>query len=240
MIMESVCVKSARTVVANTEELRKDFIKRYAYIDPNRFITITNGFEDIPRRTNGSNNQFTLIHAGELYLSRNPLNFLRAVVDLIEDGAIPAETFRVQFVGGMSMADAAIESELRSKVLRSVLEIIPRVSHDKVLLIQQRASALLLIQTGFPLQVPRKLYEYLSLARPILAIAEHHSAAARMINELHLGYVADDNVNSIKRAIVALYESWKSGEIPSIDEERLHAYSNRYLSGRLRDIMLKL
>ncbi len=236
-IMESACVKSARVVIANTEELRQDFISRYAYIDPNRFVTITNGFEDITRVTNYSNKHFTIVHAGTLYQSRNPINFLRAIVDLVKDRMLQTETLRVQLVGGISIIDTTIESELRSKVLQSVLEIIPRVSHDEVLLIQQNACALLLIQTGFPLQVPRKLYEYISLARPVLAIAEHNSATARVINELHLGYVAEDNVDSIKSAIMALYRDWKSGEIPSINEEILHTYSNRYLSSRLRDIL---
>jgi hypothetical protein len=238
--MESMCVNASRIVVANTEELRQDFIMRYSNLDPRRFVTITNGFEDMPRETSCSTEKFILVHAGALYQSRNPLNFLRAVVELVNDGAIPAERFKVQLVGGASIADSTVESDLRSEALRDVLEIIPRVSHDKALLFQQRASALILIQTGFPLQVPRKLYEYLSLARPILAIAEPRSATARMINELCLGYVAEDNVNAIKRAIVALYEGWKSGQTLSIDEDRLRAYHNRYLSGQLRDIMLGL
>jgi len=236
--MESRCVNASRIVIANTEELRQDFIMRYANIDPGRFITVTNGFEEIPRESSSSTEQFTLVHAGALYQSRNPLNFLRALVELVREGTIPAKTFRVRLVGGVSIADPAIESELRSEVLRDVLAIIPRVSHDDALMLQQRASALLLIQTGFPLQVPRKLYEYLSLARPILAIAEHHSATARMVNELGVGYVADNNVDAIKRAIVTLYDGWKSGRKLILNEERLRTYDNRYLSGRLRDAML--
>jgi hypothetical protein len=235
--MESMCVNSSKTVIANTEELRQDFLSRYANLNPGRFVTITNGFEDMPRETKCSTEHFTLLHAGAIYQPRNPLNLLKAVSELVKDGVIPAKTFRVQLVGGASIDDSAVELELRSGVLRNVVEITPRVSHDDALALQRRASALLLIQTGFPLQVPRKLYEYLSLARPILAIAEHDSATARMVNDLRLGYVVDDNIASIKKAIMALYESWRSGGTLSIDEEKLHTYHNRYLSGRLRDIM---
>ncbi len=236
--MESRCVNAASFVIANTEELRQNFMTRYSNIDPGRFVTVTNGFEDMPSESHGSTEQFTLVHAGALYQSRNPLNFLRALVELVREGTIPARTFRVQLVGGVSITDPAIELELRSEAIRDVLEIIPRVSHDDALEFQRRASALILIQTGFPLQVPRKLYEYLSLARPILAIAEHHSATARMVNELGVGIVADDNVEAIKGAIVTLYEGWKSGRELRIDEEVLRAYDNRRLSGRLRDVML--
>jgi hypothetical protein len=240
MRMESFCVNAAVAIVANTEELREDFERRYADKDPGRFVTITNGFEDLPSRTVCSNNQFTLVHAGALYFSRNPLNFLRAVSDIVKEGIIPTEIFKVKFVGGISVVDVRIESELCSNVMRNVLEIIPNVSHDEVLLIQESASALFLIQTGFPLQVPRKLYEYISIARPILAIAEQNSATARMINDLHLGYVVNDDVISIKEGILSLYENWKSGNTASYNDDKLHAYSNKYLSERLRNIILAL
>ena len=236
--MESVCVRSAKMVIANTEELRQDFAKRYVRMDSTKFATVTNGFEQIPGKDFGSKDRFTLVHAGELYLSRNPLNFLRAVVDLLNRGAIPANRLKIQLVGGLSINDAAMESALSSGVLRGVLEVKPRVSHDEVLPIQQNASALLLIQTGLPLQVPRKLYEYLSLVRPILAIAEPQSATARMVNELGAGYVADDRVDAIKAAILELYRAWESGAMPRVAENKVHAYSNRYLSGKLRNIML--
>lgn len=243
--METMCVNAASMVIANTEELRQDFIKRYPNIEPTRFVTITNGFEDMPQKSNSSTERFTLVHAGALYRSRNPLNFLRAVIELVSDGTIPANTFRVQLVGGVSVADGIVnypevESMLSTEAIRDVLEIIPPVSHDDALMLQQRANALVLFQQGFSLQVPRKLYEYFSLARPILAITECHSASARLMNELRAGYVVDDNVNAIKRAIVALYMAWKSGQTMSIDEEKLRAYQNRHLADKLRDNILKL
>lgn len=235
--MESMCVKASSLVVANTEELRRDFMARYGDLGEERFITVTNGFENIPRVTGISTERFTLVHAGALYQSRNPLNFLKAVIELVNQAAIPAEAFRVELIGGVSVTDPAVEAELRSKALRDVLEITPRVAHDEALARQQRASALLLIQTGFPLQVPRKLYEYLSLARPVLAITEPGSATARMVSELRAGYVVGDEVVAIKQAILKLYEDWKTGKAADLDEERLRMYGNQYLANRLRDAM---
>jgi glycosyltransferase involved in cell wall biosynthesis len=235
--MESRCVKAASVVIANTEELRRDFMARYGENGSRRFITVTNGFEQIPRENNRSTELFTLVHAGALYQSRNPLNFLKALAELVRDGTIPAKRFRVRLVGGVSIADPAIESTLRADAIREVVEIVPRVSHEEALRLQQRASALILIQTGFPLQVPRKMYEYLALARPILAVAEPHSATARMVSELGAGYVADDDVNAIKRAIASLYDEWKSGRRQDLNTEKLQAYDNRHLSARIREAM---
>ncbi|MHB8728981.1 MAG: glycosyltransferase [Sulfuricaulis sp.] len=238
--LEIRCVRASRIVIANTEELRQDFITRYGDLDPSRFVTVTNGFENLPQEKNPSTEQFIVVHAGALYQSRNPLNFLRASAALVREGTIAKKIFRIQLVGGVSISDPAVESELRSEELRGVLEIIPRVSHAEALTRQQRASALLLIQTGFPLQVPRKLYEYLSLARPIIAVGERDGATARMLNELGAGYVADDNVDSIKEAIAALYAGWKSGRPVSFDNEKMHMYDNRYLAARIRDQMFRI
>lgn len=237
-VLESICVKSANAVIANTEELREDFVRRYPRLNSKTFATVTNGFEQVPGGEVPSDGRFTLVHAGELYLSRNPLNLLRAVDDLVKDGVVSADTFRMQLVGGLAVEDDAVRAQLRSPGLSSVLEIKPRVSHDQILRIQQGASALLLIQTGFPLQVPRKLYEYLSLARPVLAIAEAGSATARIVNDLGAGHVAENTVDSIRAAVASLYRAWQSGSLRSVDESKLGSYSNRYLSGKLRDIML--
>ena len=240
--MESLCVHGADLVVANTEELRQDFVARYGDVTPDRFMTVTNGFEEIPHatETTGASQRFTLVHAGALYQSRSPLNFLKAVAGILNDAAIPLADFRVLLVGGISVSDPAVQFELRSERLRNAIEVIPRVSHEEALELQRRASALMLIQTGFPLQVPRKLYEYLSLARPILAIAETGSATARMVSELRAGYVVADNEQAIRGAILKLYGAWTTGAAPEIDRDRLRQYSNQFLAERLLGAMRRV
>lgn len=235
--MESKCIAAASLVVANTEELRQDFVRRYPRIPQERFITVTNGFESMPRLSDVDGDRFTLVHAGALYQSRNPLNFLRAVAEIVTNGEIPKDALKVRLVGGISISDPAIEGEIRSPALRNVLEILPRVPHAEALALQCSASVLLLIQTGFPLQVPRKVYEYLSLGRPILAIAEADGATARMVRELHGGCVVDNKIEAIKEAILNLYQNWKAGRKTSFNEEMLRRYSNQCLATRLREAM---
>src|SRR5262249_15985420 len=153
--------------------------------------------------------RFTLVHAGALYQSRNPMNFLAAVRELVLEGAIPTQAFRVQLVGGVPDDEPALRTDLRSEPFRQVVEVIPRVPHGEAVTLQQQANVLVLIQTGYPLQIPRKLYEYLSFRRPILAIADTPSATAAMINELRAGTVCADDISEIKGAIAALYQAWR-------------------------------
>jgi hypothetical protein len=177
-----------------------------------------------------------LLHAGELYLSRNPHHFLRAVANLVDDGSIPRAELCVKFVGGVSTLDNEVASALRS--LTDVVDLIPRVSHAEALQMQQTASALVLFQAGFPLQVPRKLYEYLSLKRPILAITEPDSATARILRDLGSHQIAPDDADSIGRSILSLYQDWKLGTIFRVNNAKLDNYSNRQLADKVRQEML--
>jgi glycosyltransferase involved in cell wall biosynthesis len=238
--MEARCINAARVVIANTEELRQDFIRRYPNIDPARFITIPNGFEEVSPSEEVETGTFRLVHAGALYQSRNPGQLLQAVRELVADGVIAAQEFRVQLIGELAMAESVPEMDPGSGAFRGVLEIVPWVAHDEALRLQKRASALILIQPGYPLQVPRKLYEYVSLMRPVLAITEENSATARVVRELNTGLVVANDKEEIKSAIVELYRRWRSGEPTRINSEALNSYLIRNLARRVRNIMRAL
>jgi glycosyltransferase involved in cell wall biosynthesis len=234
-ICERWCVAAARRVVLNTEELREDFIRRYSQLDAARFVCVPNGFETLPQFAMPRTDRFTVTHAGALYLSRNPANFLRAVQRLLERQEIPAQALRIRFVGGVDLRDPQIEAALRQ--LADVIEIIPRVPHAEALKLQQEAQVLLLFQSGFPLQIPRKVYEYLALAKPILAVTEAASATGRLVRELGAGRVTEDSAEAIAAALLALFHEWQSRTQAYIDADQLRRYSNEYLAARLRDAM---
>ena len=237
--MESRCVRDASLVVANTEELRQDFVRRYPDIGQERFITVTNGLEDIPCVTPKTALRFNLVSRGFDVSIAKPAELPACGIEILSDGAIPAKELRVKFVGGI-LSNARDEAEVRSPLLREVLEVTPRLGHSDALEEQRQASVLVLIQTGFPLQVPRKLYEYLSIGRAILAIADRGGATDRMVRELGAGYVVGDDVVAIKAAILQLYCDWKEGVLASPDRQKLRGYENRHLAGRLRDAIRAL
>lgn len=236
--LERSCVAASRFIIANTEQLRQDLVRRYPSVPPDRFVTVTNGFEEIRQGVSATGSQFTMVHTGNFYGSRTPSNLLKAVRELVTSDAIPASALRLRFAGDIGSGDQAVESELKSDVVRSVLEVSPRIPHDEALALQQQASVLLLVQTGYVLQVPRKLYEYLSVGRPILAVTEPHSATAGIIRELQAGYVVDDSVESIRSGISGLYRDWQAGRRCTIDIKALAAYQNRHLAARLHQVLV--
>ena len=236
-ILESFCIRSADFIIANTEDVREDFVRRYPNIRCERFVTITNGFERMsPNNTQPRNQKFTLVHAGELYLSRNPANFFRAITLLLREKRIPENEILIRLVGGCSTAGET-GSILETEVLKHVVEITPRVSHSIALQYQMMADALLIFQTGFPLQIPRKLYEYMSLRKPVLAITEPKSATARVVEESKVGIVADQSVEAITDAVSRLYELWKTGMDMTVSTEHVARYQNDRLASELQVVL---
>ena len=235
--LEAYCVRNASRVIANTDELRRDFTRRYHRLAAERFVSVTNGFDELSCTTPPRQQRFTLVHAGELYLSRNPKHFLQAVARLVQDGSIPRDSMQVRFVGGFVAPDRELASTLDA--LTGIVEIIPRVPHADAIRMQQDASALVLFQTGLPLQVPRKLYEYLALRRPILAVTDPESATAAILRDVGSHQMATDEVDTIEVALRQLYDHWRHGQVFVPNEERLQAYSNQHLAAKLRQEMLR-
>lgn len=236
--MERFCVRNSDAVIANTEELRQDFLNRYSFLSPARIHTITNGIGSLYAMQTPKRERFTITHAGTLYLNRNPKKFLMAVRDIVAETHIPENQIQVNFVGSLTIKDdEELASLMTDKHLIRIVQSIPQVSHDKALEYQSMADVLMLIQPNFPLQVPRKLYEYLAFQRPILAITEEDGATASIIRRAGVGIVVGNEVSEIKAAIMKLYQDWVGSARLEIPRDRLRQFDNDVLADRLRDIL---
>jgi glycosyltransferase involved in cell wall biosynthesis len=234
---EAFCIRRADHVVLNTGPLRDDFVARYPGESSSKFTTLTNGFEDRaeipePRRRDC----FNLVHTGEIYLSRNPAQFLLAVQHLIREGTIAPNRLKVQLVGGCARS-SEIDALLDSEELRNVVALVPRVPHREALEYQLSADVLLLFQMGFPLQIPRKIFEYMSMFKPVLAITERSGATASLVRDSGVGVVAQPDAVSIAGALRELYGAWTANDAPLINRHAVARYRNSQLSSELRAIL---
>lgn len=233
--LERHVVANADLLIANTEELGRDFLWRYPSLSPERMVAITNGFErympDIPRE---NRNTLTLTHVGELYMSRNPRPLLEAARNAIEHRRIDPAEFRIRFVGGIDVDDAAVTALLDSTVLNRSIEVIRRVSYDQALRAMGESDVLILYQPGFPLQIPRKLYDYMSSRRPLLCIAEPQSATWSLVERYLLGSPCENDAVRLEEALVTIYGDWRSGSLKQLADDRCEPFLNRNLALRLR------
>lgn len=237
--MERYVVSKTDSIIANTEELREDFLNRYSFLQPDKVYTLPNGFEDYIVSKFQSSTRFTLVHAGALYFSRTPIPLLEALQQLLLEERIPDDRIRIVLVGDLDLSCGKLEDLLNSKELQKTVKIIARLPYDEAMKYQQQADALLLVQPGFPLQVPRKLYEYMAMRRPVLALTEETAATARIVRECRLGKVVRNNSESIKPVLLEMYNAWKDNPENTMPTALVAEYQNSVLIKTLLEILLK-
>ena len=208
--LEQMTINGADAVILNTPELLDEFSKWYGPTIAAKFHVVTNGYDAemleryaMQRPPEGL--PLVLTHAGTLYGKRNPLPLLEALAICHRDGRFPSGAVRLQLVGKIASqfdVSAAIQRlELDGTVVR-----IPQVPHHVSLEILADSHVLVVIQPDAALMAPAKLYEYIGLRRPILALADE-GAVTRMIRDVHHSlHVAPDDVEAIAHALHRLYQ----------------------------------
>jgi len=237
--MEHAVVSHANIVIANTALLREDFVQRYPFLNPSKFLTITNGFDPDDRglsETIPDNRQtFTLTHVGSLCDTRDPTNLLLAIEQLIMDESISKDCLRVNLIGAMETSLTEFFS--RHPVLHYVVNLVPQVPHQEALQYMASSDVLLLIQPKTTTQIPAKLFEYIQAGKPILALTPRDGATGQLVLSDRVGRVVEpDDIESIKQEVRSLCKMHLrqklSEEFPTSHH---HKYNAIHLTQRLAE-----
>lgn len=210
----SVC-RRARVVV--TTRWNGEVLSR-AYPDA-RIARIPNGYDggevaSVASITPGAG-PMRIVHAGMLTQNRSAAPFLEALHAFMGRRPEARGALRVDFVGAREDAN---ELALERLGLGDIARFRDGVAHADALREERAAHVLLLIKHVDPRYdglVPGKLYEYIGLRRPILALAPA-GEARDVVTSLHRGETADPgDVAGIARAIETLYDRFRAGTLDS-------------------------
>jgi len=216
--MESSIVHEAERVTSVVEGVRDEFRGKYRDIDPEKFLTIPNGFEGQVAATQRSKHSPRLIlHLGSLYAGRRIDTFCWAVSNLIERGCISPDALRIEFVGGIDPAIRAAAEQYGGGLLkRGILNFRSRVPFEEGQNLLRGADMLLVFQGSHRFSVTAKVYEYLATGSPILAVAKTGAISA-LLSETAAGFCADpDDVEAIETAFM---RAWEKPRLPANDIE---------------------
>lgn len=242
--LEEFIVKHADLVIANTEELGIDFIKRLKASEDNvRVLTCGYDENDFPLKKNydgNRNRKLVVTHIGTFYGERNPVPFLKAVKHLINQQLIPKETIRINFIGSQLVTDPQLPSLLLELSTADVLYQESWVPHRKAIDYLYASDILLLVQPKTCLQIPAKLYEYIFVQKPILAISEKNGATDNIINREGWGKSTENDVNEISNALYEFYCRFQAGELLNyVNPKNIPHYSVSELSLKLQSILFE-
>lgn len=145
---------------------------------------VTNGYDpdDVPVPPVPVEEDLGLVHIGSLSPTRNAPELWRALRALCDADPAFAARFKLRFVGPV---DHSVVRSVEEAGLGAHLERLGRVTHEEAMREMQRARALLLMVNDTPNALgilPGKLFEYLSVGRPVLAIGPRDGDVARVLS----------------------------------------------------------
>ncbi|MBA2592336.1 MAG: glycosyltransferase family 4 protein [Pseudomonadota bacterium] len=202
--MERMVVRRAGAAVFVTERMRKDFQGRWGATTTAWLHLIANGYHDrmhLDAIRPDNDGRLSIVYAGSLYGERRVGLIAEPLAALVADGRLAPNAVAIHVFGdGLKAHD---ERRMDDLGLSGVL-----VKHDPVnhatILRYLRGADLLYLPSGRDVRyaLPFKLFDYLSVRVPILAVAPKDSAVADFMREVDCGEIADiDDPQSVRDAL---------------------------------------
>ncbi len=239
--LEAAIVRDADRVVAVVDGVRDEFRHKYADEPPEKFLTISNGYEGEEDGSHAAtpHHPRVLLHLGSLYGDRRIDGFCVALSNLIERGKVNAGDVHVLCVGPVS-ADIRSRAEAVAPQLiqKGVLEFRASVPFEEGQRLLRTADVLLLFQGGHKYSVTAKLYEYFAAGKWVFAVTST-GAISSLLAETGLGFCADpQDVGAIESALLRCLEM--PAQLPPDRQEAHRRFHFRNLSKRLAEVIREI
>ncbi len=200
-------IQKASAIIAVNPMVQKEMRFRIRFKKPTFFIP--NGI--VPIDEPKSPAKMTIAMAGRFFGNLNfPENLFHALGLLKDSG----RDFSMRFLGP---ADQRLYDYIEKLGLEDYIEITGSLTHDEI--IQELSGASVLFtylddRPGNSRQIQSKIWDYLGIGKPIVAVVPKLSPGAEIIRKYNAGIVAKDSPDDIAAAIEKSH-----GKIPQIPQD---------------------
>ena len=187
------------------------------------FEEIRNGFDHNVKPNRNFNDVFTFVYAGTFYGKNKPDVFLKVLSDLKVAKRIP-ENFKINFIGTAHNFSYPIEIDEN-------VHFLPKVNYDKAIELMSMADCNLLFSVPVSTKgrYTGKLFDYISVEKPIIAMVDVNDVASDLIKECEIGYPVDFyDVEAIEKAILNVFSLWENKESLPIIKENVTSQHRKY------------
>lgn len=234
--IERKAVARACRVLFTAASTRKMYINRYPDVDPEKFVLVSNGYDEedlaafdgFASNAKRSAGPIKLLHAGTLYREeRDPRPFFRAIARLKRSGVL--STNKLQVTLRNPTDDAYYQKFLDDLEIADIVTIRPHLPHQESLAECAESDALLIFQAAnCDHQIPAKAYEYMRLGKPILALTTQTGDTAALLNEIGGTTILElTNEDQIFRTFPSFLQTLASHSHPLPDQKKIRRYSRR-------------
>ncbi len=209
--LEKKVLKKADHIVTVSPGCAKDIEK----IAGKTVHIIYNGFD--PQDFNFSetikDNSFTISHFGAFNIDRNPKALWKSLGELAKENKDFASELKIQLIG---QTHESITNSIDAEGLTKNLVLVNHLPHREGLLKISTSNILLLPLNDAPNVngiLPGKMFEYMALKRPILAIGPLEADYARVLKKTESGFCHEFNdVQGMKTTIQSIFSYYKKNE----------------------------
>ena len=253
--LEQRVLTSADRVICNTPAMRRWFLEHYPSLPEERFVTIPNGYDepDFQGIVPEARPSFEILYPGMISGgNRNPRPLLAGIALALERGWLDRSDLQITFLGtGPYGARDRFREELAEHYLEDLCEVqVQRIPYSQA--VARMAGADLLVVLSEPLgstpeaaterawshlQVPAKVYEYLRLGRPLLALVSG-GAVAELLEETGAGSpVPPEDEEGVAAVLREAYANRKEPGVPPEPPAGIDRYSREHQAAELAAVL---
>lgn len=234
--IEERATRQCSEAIVTTQGMVDLYRTRYPSLPENKITFIPNGYDEedfqgleITAKPQNSTEPIRMIHAGLLEpVDRDPVPFFKAIKTALASAQITEKNVRVDLFA--SGNEDVYQRELENLGLEKIIKLLPAIPYSQVLQVMAEADILLLFQgPTCDSQVPAKLYEYMRIGRPILALTTPNGNTGKLVESSNAGIVVSpENVPEMTEAIIhCILGVRKIGALPSATKDAAGLYSRR-------------
>jgi len=197
------------------------------------FEEIRNGYDHDIKAQIKYNQVFTMAYAGTFYGPRKPHTFFEGLRLFLNE--TPCKV-KVQFIGTHHNFSIPID-------FQEFCEFIPPVSNNEAVQLMANADATLLILNELERKgvYSGKIFDYISVLKPVIAILDPTDVAADLVVETKSGFISNfNNPEEIKLAIESAYTLWKSKTPMQMEFEKIEGLHRKHQVKKLEGLIFKL
>jgi glycosyltransferase involved in cell wall biosynthesis len=210
-------MKQADLVISVTQTLTEQARKEHAGLDPEKFVTMTNGFD--PHDFEGlakhqpTSRPIIFSYIGVFDYGRTPEPFLRALRSLFEEGELKPCDVQVKFVGNVAVAEGqSVAQMVRNFGLEEIVSVEAPVPRREALQRALASHVLLVLTEKHSYALTFKVFDSLAAGAIIFNIGSG-GEVADLLAKTKRGISADySNVVQIRAGILECIERSRSGD----------------------------